>query len=107
MKLQFKKEVDKSRRSGTSRRKKWRYFDDIEAICGHRDNITPTVLLDSSKDDDHSNNSEGESINDTESSEIGKNMSVRFVSRYGNIGRSVIHFLNSPTLSLIRMCILL
>ena len=30
----------------------------MEAICGHRDNITPTVLLDSSKDDDHSDHSE-------------------------------------------------
>ena len=54
MKKQFKKEVDKSTRSGTGRREKWRYFDDMEAICGHRDNITPTVLQESSKDNDHS-----------------------------------------------------
>ena len=73
----------------------------MEAICGHRDNILPTVLLDSSKDDVHSDHSEGESINDTESSEIGKNMSMRFVFRYGNIGRSVMYFFTSPTLSLI------
>ena len=67
MKKQFKKEVDKSTRSGTGRREKWRYFDDMEAICGHRDNITPTVLQESSKDNDHSDHSEGESTNDTES----------------------------------------
>ena len=66
MKKQFKKEVDKSTRSGTGRREKWRYFDDMEAICGHQDNITPTVLLESSKDNDHSDHSEGESTNDTE-----------------------------------------
>ena len=77
-------------------------------ICGHRDNITQTVLLNSSKDDDHSDYSEGESINDTESSEIGKNFTMQFVFRHGNIGRSVKYlFFNSPTLSLIRMCILL
>ena len=106
MKKQFKKEVDKSTRSGTGRREKWRYFDDMEAICGHRDNITPTVLQESSKDNDHSDHSEGESTNDTESCEIGKNVSMWFVFRYGNIGRSVMYFFNSPTLFLIRMCIL-
>ena len=73
----------------------------MEAICGLRDDITPIVLLDSLKDDDHSDHSEGESINDTESSEIGKNMSMRFVFRYGNIGRSVMYFVNSPTLYLL------
>ena len=51
--------------------------------------------------------SEGESINEAESSEIGKNISMWFVFHYGNIGRSVMYFFNSPTLSLIRMCILL
>ena len=40
----------------------------MEAICRHRD-ITPTVLLHSSKDDDHSGHSEGKFIYDTESSE--------------------------------------
>ena len=105
MKQQFKKEVDKSRRSGTGRRKKWRYFDDMEAICRHRD-ITPTVLLHSSKDDDHAGHSEGKFIYDTESSESGKNVSMWFVFHYGNIGRSVIYFFNSPTLSLTRICIL-
>ena len=107
MKQQFKKE-DKSRRSGTGRKKNGDILTDMEAICGHRDNITPTVFLDSSKDDDHSDHSEGESINDTESSEIGKNVSMQFVFRYGNIGRSVMYFFfNFPTLSLIRICILL
>lgn len=70
MKKQFKKEVDKFTSSGTGRREKWRYFDDMQAICGHRDNITPTVLLESSKDNDHSDHSEGESTCDTESCEI-------------------------------------
>ena len=78
MKQQLKKEVDKSRRRRTGRRKKLRYFDDMEAICGHRDNITPTVLLDSSKDEDHSDHSEGESINDTERSEIGNDVMCSF-----------------------------
>ena len=32
----------------------------MEAICGHGDNITPTILLDSSKDDDPSDHYEGE-----------------------------------------------
>ena len=43
----------------------------MEAICGRRDNITPTILVDSSKDDDPSDHSEGES--DLESSEVGEN----------------------------------
>ena len=59
----------------------------MEAICRHRDNITSTVLLDSSKDNDHSDHSEGESINDTESSEIEKDVAMWFIFRYGNIGQ--------------------
>ena len=78
------------------------------AICGHRDNITQTVFLDSSKDDDHSDHSEGKSFNDAASSEIGKNFTMQFVFRNGNIGWSLKYFFfNSSTLSLIRMCILL
>lgn len=71
MKQHFKKTVDKSRRSGTGRRKKWRYLDKMEAICGYRDNIKLTILLDSSKDDDPSDHSEGEA-NYLESSEVGE-----------------------------------
>ena len=46
----------------------------MQSICKHRDNITPNILLDSSKNDDHSDHSEDESVNDPESSEIGKNV---------------------------------
>ena len=92
MKQQFKKEVDKSRRSGAGRRKKWPYLDEMEAICGHRDNITPTILLDSSKDDDPSDHSEGES-NDLESSEVGEN-SVCFFD--GNVELSTSFEIHLP-----------
>ena len=69
----------------------------MEAICGHRDNITPTVLQESSKDNDHSDHSEGESTNDTESCEIGKNVSMWFVFRYGTLdGRSCIFLIPRP-----------
>lgn len=78
--------------------KKWRYFDDMEATCSHRDNITPTVLLDSSKDNDHSDHSEGESINDT----VCGSFSVM-----ETLDRQSCIFFNSPTISLIRMCMLL
>ena len=65
-----------------------RHGDHLRALRQHYTNI----LLDSSKDDDHSDHSEGESINDTDSSEIGKNVTLQFVFRYGDIGRSARYF---------------
>ena len=40
MKKQFKKEVDKSTRSGTGRREKWRYFDDGGHLRASRQHYT-------------------------------------------------------------------
>ena len=44
----------------------------MEAICGHLDNFTSTILLNSSNDYDPSHHSEGAS-NSAESSEVGEN----------------------------------
>ena len=35
LKQQYKTHVDKRRRSGTERSKKWKFFDDLDEICGH------------------------------------------------------------------------
>ena len=36
------------KKSGTERSKSWKFFNDMDEICGHRDIIHPSALLDSS-----------------------------------------------------------
>ena len=36
------------RESGRGKSKPWKFFDDMDQICGHRDIIHPTSLLDTS-----------------------------------------------------------
>ena len=48
LKQQYKSHVDKKRKSGTGKTKPWKFFDDMDQICGHRDIIHPTALLDTS-----------------------------------------------------------
>ena len=45
LKEQCKQHDDKQKRSGTERRKKWKLFDDMNQICGHRDTSSPACLL--------------------------------------------------------------
>ena len=52
LKQQYKTHVDKRRRSGTERSKKWKFYDDLDEICGHRDIISPSSLFDSSTMDE-------------------------------------------------------
>ena len=47
LKQQYKQHHDKQKRSGTERRKKWKFFDDVDQICGHRDTSSPACLIDS------------------------------------------------------------
>ena len=52
LKQQYKQHHDKQKRSGTERRKKWKFFDDMDQICGHRDTSSPTCLIDSGLPDE-------------------------------------------------------
>ena len=45
LKQQYKTHVDKRRRSGHERSKRWKFFDDLDEICGHRDIISPRHYL--------------------------------------------------------------
>lgn len=49
--------MDKGRRSGTERRKKWKFFDEMDQCCGIRDTSTPLSLVSSL-----TNDSEGENF---------------------------------------------
>ena len=47
LKQQYKTHHNNQRRSGTERRKKWKFFDEMDQICGHRDTSSPVCLIDS------------------------------------------------------------
>ena len=48
LKQQYKEHLDKQKKSGTERRKKWKFFGEMDQICGHRDTSSPACLIDSS-----------------------------------------------------------
>jgi hypothetical protein len=48
LKQQYRGHVDKKKRSGTGRRKNWKFFEMMDQVCGHRDTTSPTCLFDSS-----------------------------------------------------------
>ena len=52
LKQQYKQHHDKQKRSGTERRKKWKLFDDMDQICGHRETSSPACLNDSGLPDE-------------------------------------------------------
>ena len=54
LKQQYKTYLDKTRRSGTEKRKKWKFFDEMDQACGNRDTSTPVSLVDSSLTNDSS-----------------------------------------------------
>ena len=43
--------INKNER-GTERRKKWKFFDDMDQICGQRDTFSPACLIDSGLPDE-------------------------------------------------------
>ena len=48
LKQKYKTECDNQRRSGTECRKKWKFFNQMDEICGYRATSTPVLLIDSS-----------------------------------------------------------
>ena len=48
LRQQHKQHHDKQKRSGTERQKKWKFFDEMDQACGHRDTSSPACLIDSS-----------------------------------------------------------
>jgi hypothetical protein len=59
LKQQYKSHVDKKRKSGTGRSRPWKFFDDMDDICGHRDIIHPAALLDTSESPPAKNDDDG------------------------------------------------
>ena len=47
-KKQYKTHLDKKRKSGTERRKNWKFFDAMNEVCAHRNTSSPACLFDSS-----------------------------------------------------------
>ena len=54
LKQQYKTYLDKTRRSGTEKRKKWKFYDEMDQVCGNRATSTPVCLIDSSMTNDSS-----------------------------------------------------
>ena len=52
LKQQCKQHHDKQKRSGTERREKWKFFDDMDQILCHRDTSSPACLIDSGLPDE-------------------------------------------------------
>ena len=48
LRQQYKTHLDNRKRSGTERGKKWKFFDEMNEICGHRATSTPVTVIDSS-----------------------------------------------------------
>ena len=48
LRQQYKTHLDNRKRSGTERGKKWKFFDEMDEICGHRATSTPVTVIDSS-----------------------------------------------------------
>ena len=48
LRQRFKKEADKRRKSGSGRRKTWKFYSQLDNIIGHRPNIEPTFSVDTS-----------------------------------------------------------
>lgn len=42
----YKTEKDKTRKSGNSKRKKWKYFDQIDNFMSTKHNVTPVAIID-------------------------------------------------------------
>ncbi|KAK2549546.1 hypothetical protein P5673_029931 [Acropora cervicornis] len=45
---QYKTHLHNQKQSGTERGKKWKFFDEMNEICGHRVTSTPVTVTDSS-----------------------------------------------------------
>ena len=57
LKLEYRKECDKHNKTGQGR-SKWRFFDALDGILGHRPTSQPTVLLDTSASAPSTNDSD-------------------------------------------------
>ena len=48
LRQQYKTHLDNGKGSGTECGKKWKFFDEMNEICGHRAISTPVTVIDSS-----------------------------------------------------------
>ena len=46
LRQKYKFEKDKTKRTGTARQKKWKFFDEMDAILTHRHNVSPSKIVD-------------------------------------------------------------
>ena len=66
LRQKYKQEKDKSRRSGTGKRKKWKFFDVMDTTLCDKPQVKPSLIIDSS-----SHTTDPPSIPVDESPEIG------------------------------------
>ena len=60
----YKQEKNKTKKSGRARERKWKFFDKMDGIMGHKANISPPLVLDSSTDQtEEGNMSYSEDVN--------------------------------------------
>ena len=52
LRQKYKVEKDKTRKSGSGRYKKWKFFDQMDRLLSHRHNGTPLVVLDTMATED-------------------------------------------------------
>lgn len=59
LRQKYKEEKDKTKKSGNSRQRKWKYFDEIDVFMSQRHNVTPPCIVDTMAENT-SNDTKGE-----------------------------------------------
>ena len=57
MRQKYKTEKDKTRKTGNSKKKKWKYFDQIDNFMSQKHNVTPVAIVDTMDQFDEENES--------------------------------------------------
>ena len=57
LRQKYKTEKDKTRKTGNSKKKKWKYFDQIDNFMSQKHNVTPFAMIDTMDQSDKENES--------------------------------------------------
>ncbi len=55
LRQKYKTEKDKTRKSGNGKKKKWKYFDQIDNFMSQKHNVTPVAIIDTMDQSDEDN----------------------------------------------------
>ena len=55
LRQKYKTEKDKTKKSGNSKTKKWKYFDQIDSFMSQKHNVTPVAIIDTMDQSDEDN----------------------------------------------------